>query len=137
MAPGDGLLAGLDRGLHELNDLAAAHAHQVVVVPPAVELEDRLATLEVVSGDQASTLELGQDPVNGGKADILSGFDQGLVDILRTEVAPVAVLQQGEDLDAWARNLQARLSNLLMLQVLTPPARAIYRELCPTRASGL
>lgn len=122
MPPGNGLLPGLDGGLDELNDLSAAHTDQVIMVAAAVELEHRLTTLEVVPGHQPRPFELGQDSVDGGKAHVLAAVEQRLIDILRTQVTPVAVLQYSQDLDARARNLQARLSNLLMLQV-TPPRK--------------
>jgi hypothetical protein len=57
---GDLGLALLDHRVAELHDLAALDADQMVVVVAAVELEDRLAGLEMAPADQTRAFELGQ-----------------------------------------------------------------------------
>ena len=64
------LLALLDLGVEELLDPAAVEAHQVVVVLALVELEHRLAGLEVVARQDAGLLELHQHAVDRGQADV-------------------------------------------------------------------
>lgn len=114
---GYGLLADLDGRLEELHHLAAAHAHQVVVVSAPIQLEDRLAALEVVACDQTRTLELGQDPIDRRQAHVVLLVQEGLVDLLRTQVAPVAVLEHGENLEPGACDLEPCLFDVLTVQL--------------------
>ena len=83
----DGALALLDLGVEELLDPAAVQAHQVVVVLALVELEHRLAGLEVAARQHARLLELHQHPVDRGQADVGAFGQQRLVDVLGGHVA--------------------------------------------------
>lgn len=116
MLQGDGLLADLDGRFKELHHLAATHADQVVVVSTPIQLEDRLTALEVVAGDQTRTLELGQDPVDRRQTHVVLVLQEGPVDILRTQMAPAAVFEHGENLDPGASNLEPCIFNLLTIQ---------------------
>ena len=70
----DRSLALLDLGVEEFLDTAAVHAHQVVVVLALVELEHRLAALEVIARQDAGLLELHQHAIDGCQTDI-GAFD--------------------------------------------------------------
>jgi len=54
-----GVLPVLDTAVHELLDPPTVNAHDVVMVRPLVELEDRHSILEMVSSDESGGLELG------------------------------------------------------------------------------
>ena len=74
-----------------------------------VEFEDRLARLEMMALQQAGLLELGQDAVDGGEADVESVGQQVAVDVLGGDVARRAfILQLVEEVE----NLQARIGCL-------------------------
>src|SRR5438046_8937582 len=63
-------LALFDLGIEEFFDAPALQAHQMVVVPALVELEDRFPRLEMVADQEYCVLELRQHAVNGGKPDV-------------------------------------------------------------------
>ena len=60
----------LDLGVEEFLDAPAGQAHEMVVMLLVVELEDRLARLEMMADQKPRLLELGQYAVNGGESDI-------------------------------------------------------------------
>jgi len=99
MLPGNDPLALFDGLLHELDDLAALDAHQMVVMATAIELEYRLPAFEVVTAHQPGTLELGEDSVDGCEADLLSFLEEYLVDILCAQMPLIAALERIENLD--------------------------------------
>ena len=107
---GDGFLAFLDVLVDELLDLAAVQAHDVVVVVAPVELEHGHAVLEMVPGDQARRLELGQHAVHGGEPDVLVRTQQRLVDVFSRFVPRSAALENLEDLQAGQRDLEPGIS---------------------------
>jgi len=80
-------LALLDLGVDELLDMAAVHAHEVVVVRAFIELEDRSPGLEVPAHEQAGLLELGEDPVDRRQADLDPFLAERAIDVLGAEVA--------------------------------------------------
>ena len=98
MLLGDGTLAFFDDLVNKLHHFAAFCAHQMVMVPAAVELEYGLAAFEVVPADQASRLELRQHPVNRGQTDLFAVVQQHLVDVFGADMTVVALLQQRQDL---------------------------------------
>src|SRR5262245_33579314 len=110
---GDLGLAALDLGVVELLDPPALHADQVVVVAALVQLEHRLAGLEVLAREQAGVLELGEDAVDRGEADVDALGEQGLVDVFRRKVAHFARLEQLEDLAPRQRRLEAAILQAL------------------------
>src|ERR1700741_5303194 len=91
-------LALLDVGVVELFYAPALQADEVVVVPALVQLEYRLAGLEVLARQQAGLLELRQHAVDRGQADVDPLGEQRLVDVLRGKVPHLARLEQLEDL---------------------------------------
>jgi hypothetical protein len=100
----------LDGLVDKLVYLATFHAHDMIVVTALVELKDGMPALEVMAGNQASRLKLRQYPVNGGQPDILTGIQQGLVDILCTLMAATGMFQNIEDFHPRQRNFQTGLA---------------------------
>src|SRR5690606_22572306 len=74
----DLVLAPLDFMVHEFDHLAGVQADDVVVMFAVAQLEYRVSAVEVVTRHQAGGLELGQNSINGGKADVLPRFHQCL-----------------------------------------------------------
>src|SRR5262245_11054255 len=97
----------LDLGVVELLDPPAGHAHQVIVVAALVQLEHRLARLEVVALEDAGVLELGQHAVDSGEADVQALAHEHPVDVLGREVPHLAALEELEDAKARPGRLQA------------------------------
>ena len=100
-------LALLDLGVVELLDAAAGQAHQVVVMLAFVQLEHRLAGLEVAAREQAGLLELHQHAVDRGQADVGALGQQRLEDVLGRHVALRGALEDLQDLQARQRRLEA------------------------------
>src|SRR5690349_23505414 len=69
----------LDLGIVELLDATALHAHEVVVMLALVELEHRLARLEMVPHEKPGLLELRQHAIDGREADVETCGEQHLV----------------------------------------------------------
>src|ERR1700746_823579 len=63
-------LALLDLGIEEFLDATALQANQMIVVPALVELEHRLARLEVMAHQQTRLLELREHAIHGGQPDV-------------------------------------------------------------------
>ncbi|MEN9838453.1 MAG: hypothetical protein RLZ79_2121 [Pseudomonadota bacterium] len=78
---GNSVLTPLDIVIHELFDVSAIDALDVIMVRAFVELEDRHTVGEMVSGHETCGLELGQHAIDGCKTDVLTGVDQTTVDI--------------------------------------------------------
>ena len=53
------------------------------MVTALVQLEHRLAVLEVLPREEPGLLELGQDAVDGGEADVDAFLHERLVDVFR------------------------------------------------------
>ena len=83
------------------------------MVAALVELEHRLAGLEVLARQQPGLLELRQHAVDGGEADVDAFGEQRLVDVLGREVAHLARLEQLEDLAPGQRRLEAAVLQAL------------------------
>src|SRR5258708_30120709 len=90
---GDLRLALFDIRIVELGDPTALQADQVIVVAALVQLEDRLAGLEVLARQETGLLELRQHAIDGSKSDVDAFGDERLVDILGREVAHLARLE--------------------------------------------
>lgn len=65
----------LDLGIAELFHPATVQADQVIVMGSLVELKDRLTRLKMAARENPGLLELGQDAIHGGQANI-DGFGQ-------------------------------------------------------------
>ena len=103
---GDFLLALLDLGVEELLDTAALQADQVIVMVALVELEDRLAGLEVAAFEQPRLFELAEHAVDGRQADVLLFGKQLAIDVFGTHVPLFALLEDLEDLESRQRGFQ-------------------------------
>ena len=101
---GDFFLPPLDLRIEKLHHPTAVQAHQMVVVRAFVDLEHRLARLEVTAQQNAGLLELGQHAVHRGQTDVLLLVEQHAVHIFRSHVALRALLKN-------LQNAQARLSD--------------------------
>ena len=102
-----------DTAFHELFDATAVNTDDVVVMRAMVELEHGHATLEMVARDEAGGFELRQNPVYRGKADILVGYQQLLVDILGAQVARRAVRENVEDFQPRQRDFEAGIAQVV------------------------
>ena len=100
-------LALLDLGVVELLDVAALDAHDVIVMPALLELENGLAGLEVVADEQSRLLELREHAVNRREPGIGAFLDQHLVDVLGGQVPDVALLEDLEDAQPRHRGFEA------------------------------
>src|SRR2546428_464551 len=100
-------LSLFDFGVVKLFDASALYAHEVIVVAVLVQLEHRFAGLEMMALEDAGLLELGEDPVHGGKTHVQSLVHEDPVDILRRKVAHLAALEKLENAQPRTRRLQA------------------------------
>src|SRR6266850_3414511 len=107
------VLPALDLGVVELLDTPALQADEMVVVAALVQLEHRLAGLEMLAREQPGVLELREHAVNGGEADVDAFGDEHLVDVFGRKVAHLARLEQLEDLAARQRRLEAAVLQAL------------------------
>jgi len=105
--PGDPALALLDLRVEELLDPAALQAHQVIVVLALVQLEHRLARLEVVPRQYAGLLELREHPVDGGQPDVQPFVHEQAIDVLGGHVPHAAGFEQFEYAKARGRRLES------------------------------
>ena len=103
----NGQLPGFYLRIVEFFHLSALQADQMVMMLTLVEFENRLAGLEVVALEQTGLLELGEDPVYGGKANIHFLLNQQPVYVFRRKMTFVRMLEQIEDLQAGQRCLEA------------------------------
>lgn len=104
---GDPVLPIFDLRVEELFNFPTLNANQVVVVAAFIELENRLAGFEVMTFQESGLLELRENTINRGKADIHVFTDQQAVDVFGGKVAIFRFLKQIQDLEAWKSCLQA------------------------------
>jgi hypothetical protein len=95
----DTALTFFDNFIHEFLDPAALKTHDVIVVAPLPQLKHGMPAFEMMPRHQASGLELGQNPVDGGQAHVLAGIEQRPVNILGAEVPVDSMLQDLQDTD--------------------------------------
>ena len=111
MLLGDLLLAALDHLVEELDDLAALEAHHMIMVLLLRDLEHGVPPIEVVTDHQARRLELGQHTIDGGEANVFTGIQQSLVDILGAQVMlALGIFQDLQNLDARQGHLETGLA---------------------------
>lgn len=103
----DLLLAFFNFLVKELFDLSAIEANQMVVMRSLVELEDRLAGLEMIAVQYSGLLELRQHTVHGRQTDIHIFGQQDFIYVFRAQVAYRAILKNFEDLESRQRRFQA------------------------------
>ena len=117
---GDGALPVFDQLIDELIDASAGDAQDVIVMFTLIEFEYRMTALEVVTGDQAGGLELGQHPVDRRQPHIVPAFQQGLIDILGAHVAMGILLQNLQYLQARQGRLKTRFLKLAAFHSFSP-----------------
>ena len=79
----------------------------MIVVRALVELEHRLARLEVMAHQEPGLLELRQHAVDRGQPDVEPFAEQQLVDVLGRQVPDLRRLEEVDDLQARQRGLEA------------------------------
>jgi outer membrane protein assembly factor BamE len=104
---GHGILPVLDLGIEKLFHLPAVQTDQVIMVLPLVEFIDRLATFEIAACQDAGLLELGQDPVHGGQADVRALLQKGAEHVLSRHVSLAAFLENLQHFEARQGCLEA------------------------------
>ncbi len=104
---GNPVLATFDFRIVEFFDAPALQADQMIVVLAVVELEYRLARLEMMPFEQAGLFELGKDAINRRQTDIHALRQQQAVNVLGGEMAVFRLAEQVEDGHARDRGLEA------------------------------
>lgn len=99
-------LPAFDLGIVEFLDASTVDAHQMIVMLPGTEFENRFARFEIVTFEQARLFELGENAVNGRQANVKVLGEQQPIDILCRQVADLGPLEQGENLEARKRGFQ-------------------------------
>ena len=79
------------------------------MVATLIELEHRLARLEMMADQEPRLFELGEDAVHGREPYIDPLGEQLLVDILGSEMSNLALLEQVDDPQPRQRRLEARI----------------------------
>lgn len=115
---GDVALTLLDHLVGELDHLAAVQADQMVVMLLSRQLEHRLAPFEVVTGDDTGIIKLVENAIDGGETNLLTLIDQPFVQIFRTGVLAVRLLQDFQDLDAGKVILSPAFFNAWLLSAI-------------------
>lgn len=114
---GHGVLPLFDATIHELFHPSAVQADDVVMVRTLVEFEHGHAVLEMVTRDQPRSLELSQDAIDRGQADVFARIQQPLVDVFRGHMPARTALEDIEDFKPRQRDLQPGLSEIFTFQV--------------------
>src|SRR5271169_1083989 len=126
--PADGLLAFLDRRVDELDDLAAARAHEVVVVLALAEpLVAVLLLVQPHASDEAAAVKKLERPVDRRAADLRSAVAHADHEVFRVEM-PVGREDLVEEGGPFARDLQA----LLTQEIIEHPAFVCVLVHAPT-----
>jgi len=102
----DSLLALFNFSIVEFFNFAAIEAHHVIVVLSLIEFVDGFAAFKMVAAQNARLLELGQHPVNSGKANVGVLGQQMAKHIFRGHVALNAFLENLQDFQARQGDLQ-------------------------------
>lgn len=111
----------LDGCVMKLLDPPALNADQMIMVIPPVQFEHGVRSFKVMSDHQPCSFELGENPIDGGKADFFALTDQRLENFLGTEVLGGGrTFKDLEDLDAWQGDLEARIPDVLAFQITLP-----------------
>ena len=101
--------------VRELDYFARFDTYHVIVMLTVVELEHRMTTLEIVARHEPGCLELGQHPVHGREADVLTRVQQLLVHVLCAQVALPRFLENLENLESRQGDLEAGFTKFLAL----------------------
>ncbi len=106
---GDLALTLFDHFVGELDHLAAVEANQVVVVLLSGQLEYRLATFEVVTGNDTGIIKLVENAINGSETNLFTQVDQSFIEIFGAGVLAVRLLQDFQDFDPGQGDLEPGL----------------------------
>ncbi len=87
----------LDLRVVELFDVPAFDAHDVVVVPGLLQLENGFAALEMMADEKPRLLELREDAIHGREPGVGAVLEQRFVHVLRRKVADRAFLEDFQD----------------------------------------
>jgi hypothetical protein len=106
---GDLALTLFDHFVGELDHLAAVEANQVVVVLLSGQLEYRLATFEVVTGNDTGIIKLVENAIDGSETNLFTQVDQSFIEIFGAGVLAVRLLQDFQDFDPGQGDLEPGL----------------------------
>ena len=122
---GDIVLAQFNDFVMKFMDATASYTDDVIMVIRTGQFEYRAPPLKLQSPDKASLLTLGEDPVDGGHADLLMQAEEHLVDVLCTGMMTGVLLEHLQNSEAWHRDLQTRLFQLFrdFRQACFPPPK--------------
>lgn len=81
-----------------------------------IQFENGVTALKMMTGHQPSLFKLRQHTIHRRQAEILTGFEQGLVDIFGTHMPNGILFEQAEDLDTWQGGFQAGFFQILCFQ---------------------
>ena len=98
--PGNPGLSSFDLGIVEFLDTAAIDTDEMVVMLSVTQFEYRLAGFELVAFEQTGLLELGENAIDGGEADVQVFGEQQPVHVLGREMAHFRPFEQGKDVKA-------------------------------------
>lgn len=113
-------LQALDLFADELDHLSAVNVDHVIVVLAAIQLIDRLATLEIVLAEDACGLELGQHPVHRSQADVFPISEQLLVDVFGGKVPDALFFEDLENAHPGMGDLQPGFTEFLSFLLHRP-----------------
>ena len=106
---GDGALSSLDFAIKEFEHTPAFEAHHVIMMTALVDFEYGPAAFEIMPNDQTGRLKLCEHAIDRREPDILAGFTQPVIDILRGKVRMLSRLEDLQDLKPRNRRLEAGL----------------------------
>ena len=124
---GDRALLHFNVAVHELFDLAAVQAHDVIVVRALVQFEHGSRAFEMVACHQSSRFELGQHAIHRGQTDVVVGMQQVPIDVFRAHVTRLCAAQDFQDLEARHGDLEPRFAQVFGFQAV-PPAKTSGRR---------
>src|SRR6516162_1786878 len=90
------------------------------MVRALVELEDGHTVLEMMTRDEAGSLELREHAVHGRKPDVFVRLEQRSIDVFRGEMTRRAALENLEDLQSRQCDLQTRFAQVLAFHEDSP-----------------
>lgn len=125
-------LRTLDPRIHELFDASAAHADDVVVMPPFLEFVRRTALFEVVTHEDPRALKLREHAVDRREPDVAVLLQKHLVDFFGGEMTALLLGVGREPLED-VENLQARRGDLEThgLQIVAGLMGGVFAHGCP------
>ena len=105
---GNRMLPPLYFGVVKLFHNAAIEAHQMIMVLSFVEFEDRFTAFEMAAAQNPSLLELRQNPVNRGQANIRPIIEENTKYVLSGHVPLMSFLENFQNFQSRQRGLKSR-----------------------------